>query len=87
MLLLGYTREVAGWVLERGGHAHGVLTVWLAVLAIFVIDFSVNAGVLPLSSYTNIILIGVNQSKRWTGRCWWTRCRRRSRPRGTRARR
>jgi solute carrier family 45 protein 1/2/4 len=44
MLLLGYTREVAGWVLERGGHAHGVLTVWLAVLAIFVIDFSINAG-------------------------------------------
>ncbi|KAJ7841906.1 hypothetical protein B0H14DRAFT_2512113 [Mycena olivaceomarginata] len=43
MLLLGYTREVAGWVLERGGHAHGVLTVWLAVLAIFVIDFSINA--------------------------------------------
>jgi hypothetical protein len=38
MLLLGYTREVAGWVLERGGHAHGVLTVWLAMLAIFVID-------------------------------------------------
>ncbi|KAF7342251.1 MFS general substrate transporter [Mycena venus] len=43
MLLLGYTRAVAGWVFARDGHAHGVLTVILAVFAIFVIDFSINA--------------------------------------------
>ncbi|KAJ6469201.1 MFS general substrate transporter [Mycena vitilis] len=43
MLLLGYTRAIAGVVFENGGHAHGVLTVILAVLAIFLIDFSINA--------------------------------------------
>ncbi|KAJ7764685.1 major facilitator superfamily domain-containing protein [Mycena metata] len=43
MLLLGYTRGVAAWVFAPGGHAHGVLTVVLAVISIFVIDFSINA--------------------------------------------
>ncbi|KAJ6562313.1 major facilitator superfamily domain-containing protein [Mycena capillaripes] len=43
MLLLGYTRAVAGVVFARGGRAHDVLTIILAVLAIFVIDFSINA--------------------------------------------
>ncbi|KAJ7179781.1 MFS general substrate transporter [Mycena filopes] len=43
MLLLGYTKGVAAWIFERGGHAHNVLTVILAILAIFVIDFSINA--------------------------------------------
>ncbi|KAJ7856922.1 hypothetical protein B0H13DRAFT_1641253 [Mycena leptocephala] len=43
MLLLGYTRAVAAIFLSNGSHAHGVLTVILAVLAIFVIDFSINA--------------------------------------------
>ncbi|KAF8202080.1 hypothetical protein K438DRAFT_1932788 [Mycena galopus ATCC 62051] len=43
MLLLGYTRAIAGLFLARGGHAHGVLTIILAILAIFVIDFSINA--------------------------------------------
>ncbi|KAK7059712.1 MFS general substrate transporter [Favolaschia claudopus] len=43
MLLLGYTRAVAGWLFARDGHAHSVLTVVLAILAIFLIDFSINA--------------------------------------------
>ncbi|KAJ7692910.1 hypothetical protein B0H17DRAFT_933613 [Mycena rosella] len=43
MLLLGYTAAVAGVFAREGGQAHGVLTVVLAVLSIFVIDFSINA--------------------------------------------
>ncbi|KAF7366291.1 MFS general substrate transporter [Mycena sanguinolenta] len=43
MLLLGYTRAVAGVIFERDGSAHGVLTIVLAVVAIFLIDFAINA--------------------------------------------
>ncbi|KAJ7623532.1 sucrose transporter [Roridomyces roridus] len=42
MLLLGYTRGAAALFTERGGTAHGRLTVGLAVLSIFIIDFSIN---------------------------------------------
>ncbi|KAJ7172933.1 MFS general substrate transporter [Mycena crocata] len=43
MLLLGYTRAVAGVFTTHGSVAHNVLTVVLAVLSIFIIDFSINA--------------------------------------------
>ncbi|KAJ7179784.1 major facilitator superfamily domain-containing protein [Mycena filopes] len=43
MLLLGYTREVAALITARGTHANDVATRWLAVLAIYVVDFSINA--------------------------------------------
>lgn len=58
MLLLGYTRAVAGVFTTAGGAAHGRLTVALAVLSIFVLDFSINAGA-PRSclEYLAIMLI------------------------------
>ncbi|KAJ6617092.1 hypothetical protein B0H10DRAFT_1878615, partial [Mycena sp. CBHHK59/15] len=43
MLLLGYTRAVAAIFTTRGSRSHDALTVVLAVLSIFVIDFSINA--------------------------------------------
>ncbi|KAJ6597801.1 MFS general substrate transporter [Mycena vulgaris] len=43
MLLLGYTKAVAGVFTAHGSHAHDVLTTVLAVLSIFIIDFSINA--------------------------------------------
>lgn len=39
MMLLGWVREVAGWF---GGGA--TAAIWLAVWAIYLIDFSINAG-------------------------------------------
>ncbi|CAK5282405.1 unnamed protein product [Mycena citricolor] len=43
MLLLGYTRGVAGLFTTSGSSAHSTLTMVLAVVAIFLIDFSINA--------------------------------------------
>ncbi|CAK5281837.1 unnamed protein product [Mycena citricolor] len=43
MLLLGYTRGVAGLFTTSGSSAHSTLTMILAVVAIFLIDFSINA--------------------------------------------
>ncbi|KAJ7120253.1 major facilitator superfamily domain-containing protein [Mycena epipterygia] len=43
MLLLGYTREFAALFTGRSNHTNDVATVWLAVLSIYLIDFSVNA--------------------------------------------
>ncbi|KAJ6562324.1 major facilitator superfamily domain-containing protein [Mycena capillaripes] len=43
MLLLGYTREVAAMFTGYGNPTNEVVTKWLAVLAIYMIDFSVNA--------------------------------------------
>ncbi|PVF94319.1 MFS general substrate transporter [Serendipita vermifera] len=43
MLLLGFTKDVASWFLDRESSANATLTIWLAVLAIYCIDFSINA--------------------------------------------
>ncbi|KAF7311285.1 MFS general substrate transporter [Mycena kentingensis (nom. inval.)] len=43
MLLLGYTKSVAGVFTQAGSDAHRTLTTGLAVVSIFLIDFSVNA--------------------------------------------
>ncbi|KAI6144983.1 MFS general substrate transporter [Pisolithus tinctorius] len=42
-LLLGYTKSVASIFAPSGSLTHNVFTVWLAVLAIYGIDFSINA--------------------------------------------
>ncbi|KAF7322326.1 MFS general substrate transporter [Mycena chlorophos] len=42
MLLLGYTKDVAGWFTRTESSAHAGLTTVLAVLSIFVLDFSIN---------------------------------------------
>lgn len=44
MLLLGFTKDVSSWFLDRDSKANANLTIWLAVLAIYCIDFSINAG-------------------------------------------
>ncbi|KAI0088334.1 major facilitator superfamily domain-containing protein [Irpex rosettiformis] len=43
MLLLGFTRPFATIFTSSGSTANDILTIWLAVLAIFGIDFSINA--------------------------------------------
>ncbi|KAF8839456.1 MFS general substrate transporter [Paxillus ammoniavirescens] len=42
-LLLGYTRPIATFFTTLGSPSNDVLTVWLAVLSIYCIDFSINA--------------------------------------------
>ncbi|KZP04887.1 hypothetical protein FIBSPDRAFT_708005, partial [Athelia psychrophila] len=44
MLLLGYTRPIAGWFTRLGTNSNDTLTIGLAVLSIYSIDFSINAG-------------------------------------------
>ncbi|KAJ6449752.1 major facilitator superfamily domain-containing protein [Mycena sanguinolenta] len=43
MLLLGYTREVVEMLLGRENSMNGVVTEWLAILAIYLVDFAINA--------------------------------------------
>ncbi|KAK7678039.1 hypothetical protein QCA50_018980 [Cerrena zonata] len=43
MLLLGFTRPFATIFTTLGSAANDILTIWLAILALFTIDFSVNA--------------------------------------------
>ncbi|KAF4603016.1 hypothetical protein EYR38_003421 [Pleurotus pulmonarius] len=43
MLLLGYTRPFASIFTSKDSDATDILTIWLAVLAIYLIDFSINA--------------------------------------------
>ncbi|KAI0340319.1 MFS general substrate transporter [Trametopsis cervina] len=43
MVLLGFTRQFASIVTSSGSRANDLLTIWLAILAIFGIDFSINA--------------------------------------------
>ncbi|KAJ7216334.1 hypothetical protein GGX14DRAFT_604390 [Mycena pura] len=42
MLLFGYTREFASIFTGRDNHTNDVVTVWLAILSIYLVDFSVN---------------------------------------------
>ncbi|KAL0946318.1 hypothetical protein HGRIS_012558 [Hohenbuehelia grisea] len=43
MLLLGFTRPIASIFTGIGNSANDVLTIWLAVLSIYCIDFAINA--------------------------------------------
>ncbi|KAI0355283.1 MFS general substrate transporter [Trametes cingulata] len=43
MLLLGFTRPFASIFLPRPSIANDLLTIWLAIIALFTIDFSINA--------------------------------------------
>ncbi|KAJ6469195.1 hypothetical protein C8R47DRAFT_950499, partial [Mycena vitilis] len=44
MLLLGYTREIAAVFTGKENASNDGLTIWLAVVAIYLVDFSINAG-------------------------------------------
>lgn len=43
LLVLGFTREIVGWVMKEDEAAKRP-TIVLAVLAIYVVDFAINAG-------------------------------------------
>ncbi|KAH9064541.1 MFS general substrate transporter [Lactarius vividus] len=43
LLLLGFTRNFASIITTWGSPANDILTIWLAVLSIYCIDFSINA--------------------------------------------
>lgn len=42
LLVFGYTREVASVFTTRGSQAHSTLTIWLAVFAVYALDFAIN---------------------------------------------
>ena len=43
LLVFGWCQEIAGWFATRGGSAHSTLAISFAVIAIWVLDFSINA--------------------------------------------
>ncbi|KAI0060540.1 MFS general substrate transporter [Artomyces pyxidatus] len=43
ILLLGFTRQFASIITTWGSSANDILTIWLAILSIFCIDFGINA--------------------------------------------
>ncbi|KAJ7253172.1 major facilitator superfamily domain-containing protein [Mycena rebaudengoi] len=43
LLLLGYTREFSSLFTGYENHANDIVTIWLAILSIYLIDFSINA--------------------------------------------
>lgn len=44
LLVLGWTREIVAWLLPVDGDFRRKLTIFLAVLALYVTDFAINAG-------------------------------------------
>ncbi|GAA5953409.1 hypothetical protein JCM3765_005030 [Sporobolomyces pararoseus] len=42
VMLLGWAKEVAGWFAQEGGDAHRRLAIGFAILAVYLVDFSVN---------------------------------------------
>jgi solute carrier family 45, member 1/2/4 len=44
LLVLGWTREIVAWLLPAESDFRSKLTIFLAVLALYVTDFAINAG-------------------------------------------
>ncbi|KAG8860488.1 hypothetical protein FRC20_011607, partial [Serendipita sp. 405] len=43
LLLLGFTKEIVSWFISPDSPANATITIWLAVISIYCIDFSINA--------------------------------------------
>lgn len=70
MLLLGFTRPVASIFTGSGSHSNNVLTIWLAILAIWLIDFSINA----VQAVDRALLVDtVPSSEQASGNAWAAR--------------
>ena len=55
LLILGWTKEICAWVVPKGSDALPKVTIGLAVVMIYVLDFAINTGILPLGCLTVII--------------------------------
>jgi solute carrier family 45 protein 1/2/4 len=47
LLIIGWTREVASWFLYRDSDSYDTLVIWIAVVCMYLLDFSINAGPSP----------------------------------------
>ncbi|KAF8896631.1 hypothetical protein BD779DRAFT_1727678 [Infundibulicybe gibba] len=67
MLLLGFTRPFASIFTGADNDANDILTIWLAVLAIYLIDFSINA----VQAVDRALLVDtLPQSSQASGNAW-----------------
>ncbi|PPR06325.1 hypothetical protein CVT24_001015 [Panaeolus cyanescens] len=70
MLLLGFTRSVASIFTGWDNSANDALTIWLAVLAIYLIDFSINA----VQAVDRALLVDtIPSSEQASGNAWAAR--------------
>lgn len=70
MLLLGFTRPVASIFTSKGSHANDTLTIWLAILSIYLIDFAINA----VQAVDRALLVDtVPPSEQLSGNAWAAR--------------
>ncbi|TFK21002.1 sucrose transporter [Coprinopsis marcescibilis] len=70
MLLLGFTRPFATLFTTLGSRANDVLTIWLAVLSIFFIDFAINA----VQAMDRALLVDtLSPSRQAAGNAWAAR--------------
>lgn len=49
LLIIGWTREVGSWFLARDSDSYQTLVIWIAVVCMYLLDFSINAGAYPRS--------------------------------------
>ncbi|EGO26619.1 hypothetical protein SERLADRAFT_436429 [Serpula lacrymans var. lacrymans S7.9] len=68
MLLLGYTRPIATLFTNSNTSANDTLTIWFAVLAIYCIDFSINAG-----GRSGLLVDTLPTAKQASGNAWAAR--------------
>jgi solute carrier family 45, member 1/2/4 len=43
LFIIGWTREVGAWFLDRDSDHYQTLVIWIAVVSMYLLDFSVNA--------------------------------------------
>ncbi|KAG8819218.1 hypothetical protein FRC17_010548 [Serendipita sp. 399] len=70
LLLLGFTKEVVSWFISPDSSANATVTIWLAVIAIYCIDFSINA-VQAVDRALLVDILPTGQQERgqaWAGR-------------------
>ncbi|KAI1333342.1 major facilitator superfamily domain-containing protein [Xylariaceae sp. FL0255] len=69
LLLLGFTKEIVGWfVTDEKAVQH--LTIYMAVLAIYAVDFSINA---VMSAARSLVVDTLPIEKQQTGSAWGSR--------------
>ena len=44
LLIIGWTREIGSWFLSRDDDNYQTLVIWIAVICMYLLDFSINAG-------------------------------------------
>ncbi|CAD6566115.1 MAG: hypothetical protein CYPHOPRED_000358 [Cyphobasidiales sp. Tagirdzhanova-0007] len=62
LLVFGYTRELASIFTSWGSNAHTTLTIWLAVLSVYALDFAIN-GVMAADRALIVDVLPVSQQE------------------------